>query len=176
MKLLGIKGFSPLGRIDQFFSEGCFPTKFNWTARSVDFVLAEYYRQYGNEKYLAVCYSDGGTVGHRIFLADRNCVGLIASGSLFPGRLESYFPTSSYKPILLIANQGDITGMGRHTRRAYEFYDAYGFPAAYVETRSMSWHKHEFANGLPFMCEWAKLALHYDLPVSPLSLTLRQPG
>lgn len=176
MKLLGIKGFSPLGRIDHFFSEGCFPVKFNWTARSVDFVLAEYYRQYGNEKYLAICYSDGGTVGHRLFLADRNCVGLIASGSLFPSGLERYFPLAIYKPVLLIANKGDITGMLRHTRRAYQFYDAFGFPVALVETKSASWHKHDFATGIPFMQEWAWQSLHFNLPLSPLSLAPRQPG
>lgn len=165
MKLLGLKGFTSWGRIDSFFTEGCFPTKFNWTGRDVSFVHQAYAEQYGDEEYIAICYSDGGTVGHRIFLADRKCLGLIAVGSLFPKGLESYLPINSHKHVLLIANEGDRTGMGRHTQRAHDFYYLHKLPVELVKTQSMSWHKHDFAPSIPVMQAWTRRKFGYELPI-----------
>jgi hypothetical protein len=169
MNVLGLKGFSSLGRIDKFFTRGCFPSKFNWRARDVDFVLAEYYRQYGSEPYLAICYSDGGVIGHRLLLSDRNCLGLIASAASFPLDLDVYYSTSSPKPVLILNNAKDLTGMGKRSLEALDFYIEIRFPVVYRITTSATWHGHDFAPGLRDMEEWALENFNFQLPIRRLS-------
>jgi len=165
MNIIGLKGFSSLGVIDQHFRSGFFPRKFNWTRQDVDVVLGEYYQVYGAEPYVAICYSDGGTVGHRLFMADTLCKGLIAVGSTFPSGLQEFMPLRNFKPVLLVSNAGDLTGMGFRTSAAYKFYSLFGFPTIQITTRSVTWHKHDFAPALPHMKQWCRDYLEFDLPL-----------
>jgi predicted esterase len=176
MNIVGLKGFSRFGVINQYFTEGYFPDKANWNTseRDVDYVM-DGYTDYiiprprtQSINYIAICYSDGGCVGHQLPAYDPNCVGVIAHSATFPERQMRRL-NSTKCPILLLHNSGDLTRYmpSWHGRapEAFEFYINAGNEVELHELPSKSWHGHDFDNAFGIMTSWALRNFDYKLPI-----------
>ena len=113
MHTVGLKGFSNLGRINQYFKQGFFPDNFDWKItdaselktridkylsydRSVSIneykirkvpvpqIYNENLERYlAEQEYILICYSDGGLPGHLLAQQDSRCAGIIAHSATF---------------------------------------------------------------------------------------------
>ena len=198
MNILGLKGFSNLGKIDQYFTSGCFPDKWDWTLDDVLYVVNIYniyitrqnpgYRlspaigRTSNDKYILICYSDGGLIGHILGLLDPRCKGIIAHSATFPQKhVERAWKTQEHrdfffhpsaqqkKPILIIQNGGELTKYlpswyGR-PKQAIDWYLDQGFPLEDHNLPKNTWHGHEFDNAFGIMASWAKRHFSMELPI-----------
>lgn len=167
MDLVGLNGFSQLGKIGHHFTDGYFPFKFNWTRRDVNRVITGY-RDYrlNPESYVAVCFSDGGTVGFPLAMTDWRCRGLIAhSASFYPKDMDQFFELRDI-PILLLFTDGDIFKMDQVMVKAYEYLRDRGLKNVFIASAApMTWHHHEFKNGIPWMVDFCQTQFNYSLPV-----------
>jgi len=182
MNILGLKGFSRYGNIDQYFNVGCFPQKNNWrpTLEDANFIFMEY-TQYvlsydkKSTQYIAICFSDGGSVGHLLPLLDPDCVGLIAHSATFPKRKVMEIAKSDYSlarsvPILLIENNNDLTKWlpswyGKTKDAFVHYYKQSNANLEYHILPGNSWHGHDFDNAFGIMHGWCKHNFDFKLPV-----------
>lgn len=161
--IVGLKGFSRWGAIDQYFDNGFFPSKRNWKQSDFREVAIATRGEMGDRDYILVCFSDGGTIGHNLAHFDGNCVGLIAHSATFKP------PNCELRniPTLILSTHWDITGMGRESDRAYEYYRKNN-PDQWIEKVRLdrkTWHGHEFANGLHVMGLWVLYTFGMRLPI-----------
>ena len=176
MRLVGLNGLTLCkfldGRIDHLFSDGIFPYRRNWAARHKDFVKKNIP---GQEEYLLTGFSDGGTLAHEVAHDDPRCAGLMVHSSMFrPHKIE----TVRDIPILLMRTLGDVTPTFDATYRAYDWYsdsdkitrlEPKDGPLTMGSTDPSflgRWLRHEYANGLPFMAEFALKHFDFVLPIA----------
>jgi len=176
MHLVGFKGFSRFGTIQPHFTSGFFPYRWNWTtkhARELPLTITQYIYDHvypdvpQSFDYIAVCYSDGGTVAHILPYFDFCCRGVIAVNASFPKEAERlYAKTGRTFPVLLIQNNNDLTQYlpWRSTRHAINFYQNIGTPLEVHSLPGKAWHGHDF-NGLSIMQSWCLRNFNYDLPI-----------
>lgn len=188
MNIVGLKGFSKLGQINQYFTSGFFPDKWDWTIQDVTYIVQEYKRYLlrtkpTTEDYILICYSDGGLPGHILAALDPLCKGIISHSATFAeGPVDDAFWTGKCAntnivrlqdrdkiPVLLIENLGDKTKWmpswyGR-TKQAYEYYTDNGYPTEYHTLPRTTWHGHEFNNAFGIMNAWAKNHFSIELPI-----------
>ena len=172
MNLLGLNGFGLwYGRIEKYFTSGCFPYRWNWARRHREWVMDYYTERHGDEPYCLVGFSDGGTLAHEVAQADERCMALIVhSGMWRSPKIVQILPT------LLLVTIGDRTPTNSATRQARDAYREHyweQFPSAQTwspyelaELPKTTWHGHEFANGLEAMETWCRTKLDYELPVA----------
>lgn len=124
----------------------------------------QYILSYGNEPYILICYSDGGTVGHPLAFRDPRCVGLIAHSASFQPR---HIQITTPKPVLLLCNTWDLTGMGLVTDYACYWYRTHeaDIDADYFKLPRQSWHGHDFHNAFGVMNEWSMRHFDFRLPL-----------
>lgn len=163
MNLLGLNGLGLwYGRIDRYFTSGCFPYKWNWRASHAQWVMDYYTERHGDEPYCLVGFSDGGTLAHEIAQVDERCQALIVHSGMWRA------PKTVRKiPTLLLITKGDRTPTDRETWRAAVAYSLVrGWDGLVLrECEKTTWHGHEFANGLEAMREWCRDELDWELPV-----------
>ena len=161
MKILGLNGFTAKGKIDHYFTSGCFPYKRNWTPKDKDWALSQYNTLYQDEPFICICFSDGGTIGHTITHTEQRCKGLIAHSAT---RYVS--PPLRNIPILLLSTEWDITGMGLATQATRNYYHKHHLSNIdYYQLPRNKWHGHEFNNAFGVMSHWAKQWFNYELPL-----------
>lgn len=165
MKILGLNGFGIYyGRIARYFQPGCgyFPYRMNWERRHLLSVMDGYSRECEDEPYIAIGFSDGGTLAHELAATDQRCVGLIVHSGMFR---EPPFARRNL-PVLLIRTIGDRTPTFEATGRAFIWYRQH-----YVDRTELAdlepdgFPRHQFENGLGEMKAWAERELGFDLPV-----------
>ena len=158
--VVGLKGFSRWGRIDQYFSEGLFPQKANW--RAADYVPIAYQIARGSrDNFVLVCFSDGGTIAHDIAASVGKCIGLIAHSATF--NPPHFVPRI---PVLLLSTEWDLTRMSWETDRAEAWYQSVGVAVTRHRLPRTTWHGHEFSNGLLQMNAWSLEHFGKALPLA----------
>lgn len=172
MNLLGLNGFGfAYGRIDRYFTEGCFPYRWNWGYRHAREVIRQYSDQYGDEPYIGIGFSDGATLLHEIAQIDMRCRGFIAHSGMF--RLPRTVGYRRSVPCLLLRTRGDITPTFKATGHACAYYidrlaeaDEEDSILEMHTAPKTTWHGHEFANGLLHADWWANKHFGFPLPIN----------
>ena len=171
MNLLLLSGFNPFNlpswKLDRFFRGACCPPKRNWSIWDDKYALQYYKAQHGDEPFILIAHSDGGTVAHKIAATQHNCIGLACHSAVFIKP-----PQQRTLPVLLTSCRLDLTGMGVCTTRAYNYYQKYNQQTIQASLPRKSWHGHDFEPCLPFLVEWCKGYFKYDLSDSLLNSTV----
>lgn len=153
------------------FSSGYFPqSKWSWFGSLNDWrqsdtawLLPELRQRFGDEPYVLIGFSDGGTLAHEIAAADTCCAGLIVHSGMW--RAPRFLAKC---PVLLLRTIGDRTPTFDSTGKAFHSYLEQDRKVA-LETlpplpeRCM---RHQFANGLASMQRWCRYVVGFDLPLT----------
>lgn len=164
MRILGLKGFGrfEVGRIAKHFQDGFFPWRYNWSGRSLEPVMKMYTEMYGDDPFICIGFSDGGTLAHRVAAYDERCQALIVHSGMFD------CVKARNIPILLMRTQGDRTPTYKATGFAHRYYTERVItelsPLVELQSEEDFFH-HQFANGLETIKLWCQQKLGFDVPI-----------
>jgi hypothetical protein len=171
--VLGLNGFGYHARISRHFVAGHFPFQPDWRRTDREPVINGYRAEFGNHPYVAIGFSDGGTLCHEIAHSDPNCVGLVVHSGMWrkPPKIREI-------DILLIVTQGDRTPTYRQTHEAWHYYRSRRGMLRSLDIRQLDserWMRHEFANSLGVISDWgmAKFGTRLGVICSGQSATKR---